>query len=352
MAASVAVSRHRRTLFAASLWTRGFGSLRQWTRALVAVCALSALCSGDDESFHEEFLKREHSLVKPYRGLGFSSSSHWDLMGTAMVTPDHVRLTPDMQSRQGAVWSRMPLFLRDWELKLHFKIHGQGKKNFNGDGMALWLTKERMQNGPAFGNVNKFSGLGIFLDTYPNADKTHDRTFPYVSVMLGNGSVTYDHERDGRPSELGGCSAIVRNTLHDTFLLVRYAKNRLTLMVDVDGKQEWKDCVEINSLFLPGGYFLGVSSATGDLSDNHDLVSLKLYQLDVERTPEEEEEADALRVPRVDMAQFQVEVEEEERSGVHLFFTFLFSVLGLGVLAVVGMVLYGRYKENKRKRFY
>lgn len=42
-----------------------------------------------------------------FSGLGFSSSSQWDLMGTAMVTPDHVRLTPDLQSRQGAVWSRV-----------------------------------------------------------------------------------------------------------------------------------------------------------------------------------------------------------------------------------------------------
>lgn len=40
-----------------------------------------------------------------------------------------------------------PLFLRDWELKVHFKIHGVGKKNFNGDGLAIWLTRDRMQNG-------------------------------------------------------------------------------------------------------------------------------------------------------------------------------------------------------------
>lgn len=40
-----------------------------------------------------------------------------------------------------------PCYLRDWELQVHFKIHGQGKKNLNGDGMALWYTKERMQIG-------------------------------------------------------------------------------------------------------------------------------------------------------------------------------------------------------------
>lgn len=28
--------------------------------------------------------------------------------------------------------------------------------------------------GPVFGNMDQFIGLGIFVDTYPNADKTHD----------------------------------------------------------------------------------------------------------------------------------------------------------------------------------
>ncbi|XP_028270420.1 VIP36-like protein [Parambassis ranga] len=326
--------------------------VRQLTCLFVAVCILTGQTLAEDGEFMEEFLKREYSLAKPYRGLGFSSSSQWDLMGTTVVTPDYVRLTPDQQSRQGAVWSRIPFILRDWELKVHFKIYGQGKKNLNGDGLAIWLTRDRMQNGPVYGSKNHFLGLGIFVDTYPNADKTHDRTFPYVSVMLGNGTLSYDHERDGRPTELGGCTAMARNAIYDTFLLVRYTKNRLTLMVDVDGKQEWRECADITGVRLPTGYFFGASSATGDLSDNHDIISMKLYQLTVDRTPEEDDEEE-VTIPRVDnMQQFHVEVEEEGMSGVQLFFTILFSILGLGVLAVVGLMLYSRWKENKRKRFY
>lgn len=49
---------------------------------------------------------------------------------------------------------------------------------------------------------------------------------------------------------------------------------------------------------------------------------------------------------------FTVEVQDEGMSGVHFFFTLLFSILGLGVLAVVGLMVYGRWKENRRKRFY
>ncbi|KAE8291566.1 VIP36-like protein Lectin mannose-binding 2-like [Larimichthys crocea] len=326
-------------------------NVRQLICLFAAVCILTSRSLADEQDFQEEFLKREYSLAKPYRGLGFSSSSQWDLMGTAMVTPDHVRLTPDLQSRQGAVWSRIPFFLRDWELKVHFKIHGQAKKNLNGDGLAIWLTKDRMQNGPVFGNMNHFTGLGIFVDTYPNADKRYDRAFPYISVMLGNGTLSYDHDYDGRPTELGGCTAMARNAIYDTFVLVRYSKHRLTLMVDVDGKQEWKDCADITGVRLPTGYFFGASSATGDLSDNHDIISMKLYELTVQRAAEEEEEEE-VTIPSVDNTdQFQVEVEEEGMSGVQFFFTVLFSILGLGVLAVVGLMVYYR-KESRRKRFY
>ncbi len=40
-------------------------------------------------------------------GIGVSGSSHWELMGDALVTTDYVRLTPDQQSKQGAIWSRI-----------------------------------------------------------------------------------------------------------------------------------------------------------------------------------------------------------------------------------------------------
>ena len=49
---------------------------------------------------------------------------------------------------------------------------------------------------------------------------------------------------------------------------------------------------------------------------------------------------------------FAVVIQEEGMSGLQFFFTLLFSILGLSVLAVIGLVLYGRWRENRRKRFY
>lgn len=33
---------------------------------------------------------------------------------------------------------------------------------------VVWLTKQRMTEGPVFGSTDRFQGLGIFFDTYDN----------------------------------------------------------------------------------------------------------------------------------------------------------------------------------------
>jgi lectin, mannose-binding 2 len=85
---------------------------------------------------------------------------------------------------------------------VEFKIHGQG--NLYGDGMAMWLTKQRAQQGKVFGSTDKFEGLGIFFDTYKN--NRPGVVFPYVMAMLGDGEKSYDKEHDGKENELAGCS--------------------------------------------------------------------------------------------------------------------------------------------------
>ncbi|GCB77809.1 hypothetical protein scyTo_0018517 [Scyliorhinus torazame] len=286
---------------------------------------------GQADSGTEEYLKREHSLMKPYQ-------VH------RLISPEinHMMLILCLQA----------CLMQDWEVQVHFKVHGQGKKNLNGDGFAIWYTKNRMQAGTVFGSIDPFSGLGIFVDTYPNEEKQQERIFPYISAMVNNGSLSYDHSRDGRPTAIGGCTALVRNLDHDTFVVTRYLKRRLTVMINIEGKNEWKDCIDLPGVRLPLGYYFGVSSATGDLTDNHDIVSVKVYQLTVERTPEEEEE-EVVLVPSVDNLRLQDDdLDYEPMSGVTLFFVVFFSLVGLMVLAVVAIIAFQKWQEQSRKRFY
>lgn len=49
--------------------------------------------------------------------------------------------------------------------------------------------------------------------------------------MVGNGTLLYDHDQDGRTEDLGGCTAVVRNSDFDTFVLIRYERNTLTVII-------------------------------------------------------------------------------------------------------------------------
>ena len=92
------------------------------------------------EGNSNDFLKREHSLVKPYQGSGFGVPN-WDFQGSTMVTSNYIRLTPDDRSRQGALWNKIPCRVRNWEVQINFKVTGTTKDLF-GDGFAFWYTKE------------------------------------------------------------------------------------------------------------------------------------------------------------------------------------------------------------------
>nr|XP_004611574.1 unnamed protein product [Sorex araneus] len=266
---------------------------------------------------NSEHLKREHSLIKPYQGVGSSAMPLWDFQGSTMLTSQYVRLTPDERSKEGSIWNRQPCFLKDWEMHVHFKVHGTGKKNLHGDGIALWYTRDRLVPGPVFGSKDNFHGLAIFLDTYPN-DETTERVFPYISGMVNNGSLSYEHSRDGRATELAGCTADFRNREHDTFLAVRYSRGRLT-----------------------------------------DLISVKLFQLMVEHTPDEESidwtkiepSVSFLKSPKDNVDDPTGNFRSGPLTGWRVFLLLLCALLGIIVCAVVGAVVFQK-RQERNKRFY
>ncbi|XP_033948925.1 vesicular integral-membrane protein VIP36 isoform X1 [Pseudochaenichthys georgianus] len=334
-----------------------FGVFVRTAAVLLVFQLCEVLCDITDGN--TEHLKREHSLIKPYQGVGNSPSSQWDFWGSTLVTSSYVRLTSDEKSKQGSIWNTVPCHLKDWEMHVQFKIHGSGRKSLHGDGIALWYTKDKLHPGPVFGNQDQFIGLAVVVDTFRNDLHGMDRSFPFISAMVSNGSVNYDHGKDGRASELGGCSAEIRNKDHDTYLAIRYSKGRLTLMIDVEDKNEWRECIDIGGVRLPTGYFFGASAATGDLSDNHDIISMKMYQLMVEHTPEEEIEdwtkiepsVSLLKSPKDNIDDPTGNFRGTPLTGWKVFLLLLCALLGIVVCAVVGAVVFQK-RQERNKRFY
>lgn len=53
-------------------------------------------------------------------------------------------------------------------------------------------------------------------------------------------------------------------------------------MTDLEDKAVWKPCFTVDGVELPTGYYFGFSAATGDLSDNHEILAVRLYEVDTD----------------------------------------------------------------------
>jgi len=277
----------------------------------------------------------------------------WDFMGSVVVTSNYVRLTPDLQSKFGALWNSVPVTSRNWELQVQFKVHGKGKDLF-GDGFAIWYTKERMTPGPVFGSKDYFTGLGIILDTYSNHNGPHNHGHPYISAMISNGTLHYDHDRDGTHTQLAGCEAKFRNLEHDSYVAIRYEQNKLSVSIDIDNKAAFKPCFEVSGVQLPTHYYLGMSAATGDLSDNHDIIAVKMYELDLANDVDPTEDRSSI-IPSASVFEpprDHVDDPKPVTGGFWLFLWMLLIVLALCAIGVGGLAYYQKRQEQSRKRFY
>ncbi|KAE8307884.1 legume-like lectin family-domain-containing protein [Aspergillus transmontanensis] len=219
--------------------------------------------------------------IPPYLDSDFQS--RWfDFGGDTIIRADkYIRLTADRPSQQGWIFSRVPLTATNWEIEVEFKIHGNG--NLHGDGFAMWLTKQRATQGPVFGSTDNFEGLGIFFDTYKN--NRPGTSFPYVMAMMGDGQTSYDQAHDGKANELAGCSARgLRGASIPTKARLTYFQDKsLTLDLQYKSEDSWTNCFTLTApetnIAIPSVAYLGFSGETGELSDNHDIVSVKSQNL-------------------------------------------------------------------------
>lgn len=253
----------------------------------------------------------------------------WDFGGSAVATDKHVRLTPDRQSKVGYLWNSFPVAYEDWEIEVTFHVHGQGKTLF-GDGFALWFTdNSEFQQGPAFGHSNSFIGLGLFFDTYQNAESKHKHDHPYVSALVNDGTIAYEHDADGTGHAHGGCSNKFRVHADDEdglrTVIVSFVEGVLRVKLkagDADSSNEYADCIDTSTPFFghaeeedeeqdEGGgeeddgageedeevepivlngdkFFFGLSASTGHLADNHDILAIKAYRVKIKGKAEKQ----------------------------------------------------------------
>lgn len=245
-----------------------------------------------------------------------------------------------------------PCFTRNWELQVQFKVHGGGKDLF-GDGFVLWYVRDRMQTGPVFGSRDYFNGLAIIMDTYSNHNGVHNHQHPFISAMVNNGTLHYDHDKDGTHTQLAGCEAKFRNYKHDTHISIIYKNDTLIVSTDLEGKNSWRECFRVEGVMLPTGYYFGASATTGDLSDNHDIIAIKMYELDMQDGQDPSEDRSRISPSATSFEPPRERVEDPKTtSGFKTFLWMMFIAIVIIVVVVLGIMYYQKRKENSRKRLY
>jgi len=149
-----------------------------------------------------------HSFKAPFDNVdhvtGLRSIPNFRIAGTTVVNSNFIRITPDRQSKRGAIWSRKSLDVPSMSAVLKFRISGQGK-NFFGDGLALWIVQSSYYSeGDLHGHSEKFKGIGIIFDTFKNIETVHAHRD--VTVLVNDGEKTWAMMTE----DVQGCNINVR----------------------------------------------------------------------------------------------------------------------------------------------
>ncbi|KAF9284636.1 hypothetical protein BGZ88_009857, partial [Linnemannia elongata] len=176
--------------------------------ALGAIVALFATvgvaqAAKDDDVVMEPL--RTHSIYMPY--IDNDLQNRWfDFGGDTIVnTNRHIRLTQDVPSQSGWLWSRLPLMAANFQVDFQFEVDGKG------DGI---------------------------------------HSFPYVMAMMGDGRTSYDNDNDGLANRLGGCEADFRRKLVPTRARITYnsGSKQLHMELQTSSWDEWVTCFTLHDI--------------------------------------------------------------------------------------------------------
>lgn len=197
---------------------------------------------------------------------------NYNTLGAVETGQDALVLGRRSPNMAGSVWSKTRLMHSDWYVQMRVRITGD---RLGGEGLALWYVKD-MGEGPVFGAPDRWTGLGIILDTFD--DDGHGNN-PAIMGILNDGSMQYSAKADGEGQYFGGCLRNVKNINQPLFLRVTYMQGNIKVELDdsKDGK-EFVNCFEKNlGSKLPPGYHFGISGATNALPDSLEILDMRVW---------------------------------------------------------------------------
>lgn len=126
--------------------------------------------------------------------------------------------------------------------------------------------------------------------------------------------------------------------------LTYFKNNFLELQIQHEEWDKWQTCFNVNNITLPSNIYLGFSAHTGDVADDHDIISVSAYNA-VWHAP----------VPGAKKKKRQLYKSSSGSRSTGGIGTFLYNLikwLFLLVLVVVAVIVFRGYRSKRSaKRF-
>ncbi len=222
------------------------------------------------------------------------NTTGWDIVPSAAVSGDFIRLTADQTSQFGAIKLSDPINLKycdKWKVEFDFRIDGNGTTAYGrGDGLTFWYLSNpptAFTTGGGLGIPANANGLMVAFDIFNNStegqmSKVH-LLYGTNNVPTGNPNVEYN---------MTAGSTFHSPDLQATqpFVGANYKHVEVNGEVDPANINNWIIQIRIdgvlitNQSFAPSGgaigmttgYF-GFSSGTGAASARHSIKNAKIY---------------------------------------------------------------------------
>ncbi|XP_004712094.2 protein ERGIC-53-like [Echinops telfairi] len=209
-------------------------------------------------------------LVLPGAGIPF-----WSHHGDAIPGLEEVRLAPSMRNRSGALWSKAVVPFSAWEVEMHIRVTGPGRRG--AQGLALWYTRDRGHVGSILEGPASWDGIKVLFDS--SVGDTQNS--PAVRVLASKGHSPDEPTGDGASPVLGSCYQDFRNRPHPFRARITYWGQRLRVSVSrgLTPNDPEEVCVNVGPLLLAPGGFFGISASTSTLADDHDVLAFLTFSL-------------------------------------------------------------------------
>ena len=238
----------------------------------------------------------DHTFVPPFNNFnneGMRTIPNWNSGGNGLdLNENFIRLTPDRVARKGFLWNTKAIDKDEWSVTLRFRVSGQGKRMF-GDGLAVFFTNHpNYREGSLHGFTDLFKGFGIIFDTYVNTDPGH--VHKDILVVSNDGTMNkaapHGGTNDPNPSGCDDDFSEFRywegrddfSVYNHSVARIVFRNNQVSVYIDSRATGTWSSCVKDVPVVAPAGWhrenngaYLGIIATTGDLADNHDILSLQ-----------------------------------------------------------------------------